>query len=108
MALTETTRTVVLPSGEQIPRLGQGTWHMAENPLNRTGEVNALRLGIDQACSRGRNVFSQEPLRSDRIKLPEGVPKFAPKEPIRAVIPPVLYAHFEITGKAQRLLKRRR
>ena len=51
MALTETTRTVVLPSGEQIPRLGQGTWHMAENPLNRTGEVNALRLGIDLGMS---------------------------------------------------------
>jgi diketogulonate reductase-like aldo/keto reductase len=27
--------------------LGQGTWHMAENPLNRTDEINALRLGID-------------------------------------------------------------
>jgi diketogulonate reductase-like aldo/keto reductase len=37
----------VLPSGEHIPMLGQGTWHMAENPLNRTNEINALRLGID-------------------------------------------------------------
>jgi diketogulonate reductase-like aldo/keto reductase len=47
MTLMETTRTIVLPSGEHIPRLGQGTWHMAENPLKRTEEVNALRLGID-------------------------------------------------------------
>jgi len=47
MTVTEATRTVALPSGEHIPMLGQGTWHMAENPLNRTKEVDALRLGID-------------------------------------------------------------
>jgi diketogulonate reductase-like aldo/keto reductase len=47
MTVIETTRTIVLPSGEHIPVLGQGTWHMAENPLNRTNEINALRLGID-------------------------------------------------------------
>ena len=47
MTVTEATRTTVLPSGEQIPMLGQGTWHMAENPLNRTNEIKALRLGID-------------------------------------------------------------
>jgi diketogulonate reductase-like aldo/keto reductase len=47
MTVMETTRTIVLPSGELIPMLGQGTWHMAENPLNRTNEINALRLGID-------------------------------------------------------------
>jgi diketogulonate reductase-like aldo/keto reductase len=47
----ETTRTIVLPSGEHIPMLGQGTWHMAENPLNRTNEINALRLGIDLGMS---------------------------------------------------------
>ncbi|MBR0749038.1 aldo/keto reductase [Bradyrhizobium japonicum] len=47
----ETTRTIVLPSGEHIPRLGQGTWHMAEDPLKRPKEVNALRLGIDLGMS---------------------------------------------------------
>ncbi|MCP1908887.1 diketogulonate reductase-like aldo/keto reductase [Bradyrhizobium elkanii] len=47
MTVTEAIRTIVLPSGEHIPMLGQGTWHMAENPLNRTNEIKALRLGID-------------------------------------------------------------
>ena len=51
MTVMEATRTIVLPSGEHIPRLGQGTWHMAENPLNRTNEIKALRLGIDLGMS---------------------------------------------------------
>jgi diketogulonate reductase-like aldo/keto reductase len=51
MTVMETTRTIVLPSGEHIPVLGQGTWHMAENPLNRTNEINALRLGVDLGMS---------------------------------------------------------
>jgi diketogulonate reductase-like aldo/keto reductase len=51
MTVTETTQTIVLPSGERVPKLGQGTWHMAENPLNRANEVNALRLGIDLGLS---------------------------------------------------------
>src|SRR5258705_3130614 len=40
-------RTTRLPSGEAIPSLGQGTWHMAEDPRRRDEEVAALRLGID-------------------------------------------------------------
>jgi diketogulonate reductase-like aldo/keto reductase len=40
-------RTAILPSGEAIPVLGQGTWHMAEDPWRRKDEVAALRLGID-------------------------------------------------------------
>jgi diketogulonate reductase-like aldo/keto reductase len=51
MTVTEATRTIVLSSGEHIPMLGQGTWHMAENPLNRTDEIKALRLGIDLGMS---------------------------------------------------------
>jgi diketogulonate reductase-like aldo/keto reductase len=51
MTVTEATRTIVLPSSEHIPMLGQGTWHMAENPLNRTNEINALRHGIDLGMS---------------------------------------------------------
>jgi diketogulonate reductase-like aldo/keto reductase len=45
--LTRTARTVSLPSGEAIPALGQGTWHMAEDPRRRKEEIGALRLGID-------------------------------------------------------------
>jgi diketogulonate reductase-like aldo/keto reductase len=41
------TRTVSLPSGERIPALGMGTWHMAEDPRRRKDEVAALRLGLD-------------------------------------------------------------
>jgi hypothetical protein len=44
MAVIEATRTVLFSSGERIPTLGQGTWHMAENPLNRTNEINAFGL----------------------------------------------------------------
>ena len=44
---TVSTRTVPLPSGEQIPALGQGTWHMAEDPAARGEELRTLRLGLD-------------------------------------------------------------
>jgi diketogulonate reductase-like aldo/keto reductase len=40
-------RTVALPSGERVPALGLGTWHMAEDPGNRTQEMAALRLGLE-------------------------------------------------------------
>lgn len=39
--------TVTLPSGESIPALGLGTWHMGEREANKTDEVAALRAGID-------------------------------------------------------------
>jgi len=39
-------RKLHLPSGELIPALGQGTWHMAENPRRRHEEIAALRLGL--------------------------------------------------------------
>lgn len=39
--------TIALPSGEEIPILGQGTWRMAEDRRKRRTEVEALRLGID-------------------------------------------------------------
>ncbi|HEX6956449.1 MAG TPA: aldo/keto reductase [Ferrovibrio sp.] len=39
--------TVRLPGGETIPRLGQGTWRMAEKPSLRKAESEALRAGID-------------------------------------------------------------
>jgi diketogulonate reductase-like aldo/keto reductase len=40
-------RTTRLPSGEVVPVLGQGTWHMAEDPRRREEEIAALRLGLD-------------------------------------------------------------
>jgi len=40
-------RTTQLPSGEEVPVLGQGTWHMAEAPHRRADEIAALRLGLD-------------------------------------------------------------
>jgi diketogulonate reductase-like aldo/keto reductase len=38
---------VTLRSGERVPALGQGTWHMGENRRRATEEAAALRLGID-------------------------------------------------------------
>jgi diketogulonate reductase-like aldo/keto reductase len=40
-------RTVSLPSGERIPAMGQGTWHMGEDPALRAEEIATVRLGID-------------------------------------------------------------
>jgi len=40
-------RMVDLPSGEKVPALGQGTWHMGEDRRRRADEVAALKLGID-------------------------------------------------------------
>ena len=40
-------RWVTLPSRETVPALGQGTWHLAENPTRRAEEIAALQLGID-------------------------------------------------------------
>ncbi|MFE2297062.1 aldo/keto reductase [Streptomyces sp. NPDC059445] len=43
----ESARTVVLPSGEEIAALGQGTWYLGEDPGRREQEIAALRLGVD-------------------------------------------------------------
>jgi diketogulonate reductase-like aldo/keto reductase len=39
--------TITLPSGDEIPVLGQGTWHLAEIPARRDSEIAALRRGLD-------------------------------------------------------------
>jgi diketogulonate reductase-like aldo/keto reductase len=44
---TQTVPALRLPSGDSIPAMGMGTWHMAENRARRTQEISALRLGID-------------------------------------------------------------
>jgi diketogulonate reductase-like aldo/keto reductase len=51
MSVIAAAHLVTLPSGEIIPALGQGTWHMAEDPVQRTHEIAALRLGIDLGMS---------------------------------------------------------
>jgi diketogulonate reductase-like aldo/keto reductase len=40
-------KTIVLPDGERVPVLGQGTWRMGENKRAHKDEVAALRLGIE-------------------------------------------------------------
>lgn len=40
-------KMVSLPSGEQVPALGQGTWYMGEDRSARKAEVAALQLGLD-------------------------------------------------------------
>ncbi|MGC2410737.1 MAG: aldo/keto reductase [Methyloceanibacter sp.] len=39
--------TLKLPSGEAVPRLGQGTWHMGESARKAKEEIAALKLGLD-------------------------------------------------------------
>jgi len=38
---------VMLPGGERVPALGQGTWHMGDNRRRAATEAAALRLGIE-------------------------------------------------------------
>jgi diketogulonate reductase-like aldo/keto reductase len=45
--MTTAVRSVVLPSGERIAALGQGTWHFAERPARRAEEIASIRLGLD-------------------------------------------------------------
>jgi diketogulonate reductase-like aldo/keto reductase len=40
-------KTIILPDGEHVPILGQGTWRMGENKGEHKDEVAALRLGIE-------------------------------------------------------------
>ena len=40
-------RNTKLPSGEFIPVLGQGTWHLGEHLERRSEEIAALQLGVD-------------------------------------------------------------
>lgn len=47
MSDSEPSKRCVLPGGETVPALGQGTWHMAEDRRRRRDEINALRVGLD-------------------------------------------------------------
>ncbi|WP_198348072.1 aldo/keto reductase [Plantactinospora sp. KBS50] len=45
--MTLAMRAVTLPSGTQLPVLGQGTWYLGEHPATRESEIAALRAGLD-------------------------------------------------------------
>ena len=45
--MTEELPYVTLRSGERVPVLGQGTWHMGEDRRRAADEAAAVRLGID-------------------------------------------------------------
>ncbi|EIV92368.1 aldo/keto reductase [Frankia sp. QA3] len=49
--LAAAVRTVELPSGEPIPALGLGTWHLAEDPRRHAQEIEAIRTGLDLGIS---------------------------------------------------------
>ena len=38
---------VALPTGEQVPALGMGTWMIGEDRASRAGEIAALQRGVD-------------------------------------------------------------
>jgi diketogulonate reductase-like aldo/keto reductase len=39
--------TLLLPSGERVPRFGIGTWRMGEHARHRDAEIAAIKLAID-------------------------------------------------------------
>lgn len=45
--MTTDIASVSLPDGERIPKLGQGTWEMGEQPARRAAEIDAIRLGVE-------------------------------------------------------------
>jgi len=47
MPAATSVRTTALPSGEQVPVLGQGTWHLGQARHSRASETARLRLGLD-------------------------------------------------------------
>ncbi len=44
-------KTVALPSGEQVPSLGQGAWNMGDRAATRAEEIRALRMGLDHGLT---------------------------------------------------------
>ena len=40
-------KTVIFPSGQTVPALGQGTWNMGDHASSRSEELATLRLGLD-------------------------------------------------------------
>ncbi|MGF9713560.1 MULTISPECIES: aldo/keto reductase [Paenibacillus] len=44
-------RKVRLSDGTFVPRLGQGTWHIGDDPAKRKEEIRTLRLGVELGMS---------------------------------------------------------
>jgi len=44
-------RRVALPSGEQVPAFGLGTWNMGDDGASRAEELATLRLGLDSGAT---------------------------------------------------------
>jgi diketogulonate reductase-like aldo/keto reductase len=40
-------KRITLPCGESVPALGQGTWHIGDDPSTRQQEIECIRHGID-------------------------------------------------------------
>jgi diketogulonate reductase-like aldo/keto reductase len=47
MSVAAERHSVTFPSGDVVPALGLGTWHLGENPRRRPQEIAALRLALD-------------------------------------------------------------
>lgn len=47
MTVAAQRHSVTFASGDVVPALGLGTWHMGENPKRRPQEIAALRLALD-------------------------------------------------------------
>src|SRR5688500_18890472 len=47
VSATTSVRTTALPSGEQIPVLGQGTWRLGQGRRDPAVEIRTLRRGLD-------------------------------------------------------------
>src|SRR5438477_6965460 len=47
MSVATERHTVTFPSGDVVPALGLGTWHMGESPSRRNEEIAAVRLALD-------------------------------------------------------------
>ena len=62
MAVLTAHRTVTLPNGEIIPSLGQGTWHMAEDPRRRTDEIDGYRHSLSKKTSEQMNAVGIDSL----------------------------------------------
>lgn len=44
-------KAVVLPGGERVPALGQGTWNMGDDSSRRATEIAALQCGIERGLT---------------------------------------------------------
>ena len=44
-------RSVMLPSGDPVAAMGQGTWYLGDDPNTRDAEIAALQAGIDHGLT---------------------------------------------------------